>query len=328
MTGDEATPSAQLIPETAEFFATRNIPFGSSTDQAGAVRENLAEKRFESAADLAVIEGERLVGLVRLEALLAAPSETPLAEIMDADPPVVAPGLDQEIAAWRAVQRAESSLAVLDDENRFIGLIPPHRLLGVLLHEHDEDMARLGGYLRGTAAAREASEERISRRYIHRMPWLLVGLAGALVAAGIVGSFEHQLEETVTIAFFMPGIVYLADAVGTQTETIVIRGLSVGVRVPRVVRREVVTGVLVGATLGLAFVPVGLVAWGDTDVVLAVALSLFLACSIATAIALSLPWAFQRMGIDPAYGSGPLATVVQDLLSITVYLLVSQAIVG
>src|SRR3990170_111561 len=101
---------------------------------------------------------------------------------MDADPQVVAPGVDQEVAAWKAVQHGETSLAVVDAEGRFAGFIPPGRLLAVLLWEHDEDMARLGGFVRDTAAARTASEEPVARRFWHRLPWLMVGLLGALLA--------------------------------------------------------------------------------------------------------------------------------------------------
>jgi magnesium transporter len=148
------------------------------------------------------------------------------------------------------------------------------------------------------------------------------------MAAGIASAFESQLKKEITIAFFIPGIVYLADAVGTQTETLMIRGLSVGVSIEKVLRREIITGVLVGAALAGAFIPIGLLGWGETDVVIAVAVSLFLACSIATTIALFLPWLLNRVGVDPAFGSGPLATVIQDLLSITVYLLASLLIVN
>ena len=76
---------------------------------------------------------------------------------MDSDPPVVTPGVDQELVAWKMVERAESSMPVVDAEGRFAGLIPPHRMLGVLLAEHDEDLARLGGYL---ATSRLAEQRR------------------------------------------------------------------------------------------------------------------------------------------------------------------------
>jgi magnesium transporter len=246
---------------------------------------------------------------------------------MDRDPPIAKPGLDQEAAAWKAVEHGESSLAVVDEEGKLVGLVPPRRLLAVLLREHEEDMARLGGFMRGSEAARTASQESVALRFWHKLPWLLVGLAGAVFAADLVGAFEGRLEENVTLAFFLPGIVYLADAVGTQTETLVIRGLSLGVPIGRVMRREIVTGLLVGAALGAAFFPIGVLRWDQQDVALAVSLSLVAACSVATIVAMALPALFQRLGRDPAFGSGPLATVVQDLLSIIIYFAIATALV-
>jgi magnesium transporter len=284
-------------------------------------------RRFASAVDVAVLQEGRLVGLIRIEDLLAAEPERPCGEIMDASPPVVAPGVDQEQVAWKAVHQAESSIAVVDATGTFLGLIPPARLLEVLLWEHDEDIARLGGFLRDTAAARTASEERVLRRFWHRMPWLLVGLVGAVLAADVVGSFERDLEANVLIAFFLPGIVYMADAVGTQTEALIIRGLSVGVPIHRVARRELVTGLLVGAVLSAVLLPVVLLRWGEGDLALAVAVGLFGACSTATAVAMALPWLIHKAGRDPAFGSGPLATVIQDLLSILIYFGVASVLV-
>jgi magnesium transporter len=189
-------------------------------------------------------------------------------------------------------------------------------------------MARLGGFLHDTAAARASSEELISRRFLHRLPWLLLGLVGALAAAAIVGAFERQLEENVILVFFIPGIVYMADAVGTQTETLIIRGLSVGIPIRHVVRREILTGLLVGLALSLAFFPVALWRWDEQDVALAVSLSLFAASSTATLVAMVLPWFLTRLGKDPAFGSGPLATVIQDLLSILIYFATVSVIVA
>jgi magnesium transporter len=165
---------------------------------------------------------------------------------MDAKPPVVSPGVDQEVAAWTAVRHGESSLAVVDERGRFLGLIPPRRLLEVLLSEHEEDMARVVGVLVTGTEARLAAEEAVMRRLWHRIPWLLIGLVGAILSADLVSLFHAQLEKHVILAFFVPGIVYLADAVGTQTETLVIRGLSVGIPIARTVRRELITGALVG----------------------------------------------------------------------------------
>ena len=196
-------------------------------------------------------------------------------------------------------------------------------MLAVLLTEHDEDLARIGGYLAGTGRARRAAEESVMRRLYHRLPWLLLGLVGAMASALVVGAFEEQLDKKVLLAFFVPAVVYMADAVGTQTEAVLIRGLSVGVTVRGIALRELVTGLITGLVVGAAFVPFALLGWGDSGVAAAVALALFASCSIATLVAMALPWLFQRLGADPAFGSGPLATVIQDLLSIAVYLAIA-----
>jgi magnesium transporter len=318
----------QIIFETAGEHVARAVPIAAPTDTVGAIRRGLEGRRFETAAAVAVCDQGRLVGLLRIEDLLAASEEASAADAMDPDPPVVGPGVHQERAAWQAVQDGEATLAVVDEGRVFLGFIPPSRMLQVLLWEHDEDMARLGGFVHDAEAARQASQEPVTRRYWHRLPWLLVGLAGALISAGLIGAYERQLEANVLLAFFIPGIVYMADAVGTQTETLIIRGLSVGVKVRQVVKRELITGVLVGVTVAAAFYPLALWRWGDFEVAVTAALALLAACSTATVVAMALPYLLNRLGKDPAYGSGPLATVIQDLVSILVYFAIATAVIG
>jgi magnesium transporter len=207
-------------------------------------------------------------------------------------------------------------------------LIPRWTLLEILLEEHHEDMARLGGFLGTVAVARTASQEGVWRRVWHRMPWLGLGLAGTIVAAALLGQFEETLTDNVILAFFLPGIVYMADAIGTQSEAIIIRGLSVGVSIRAMVLREVLTGVFVGVLLSVLFYFAVLVGWGDPNAALVISLSLFAASSIASSVALLLPWTLDSFGIDPAFGSGPLATVIQDILSLLIYLAIAVVLLG
>jgi magnesium transporter len=128
------------------------------------------------------------------------------------------------------------------------------------------------------------------------------------------------------VAFFVPGIVYLLDAIGTQSEAIAVRGLSLaraGIR--HLLAGEVRTGMLIGACLGLAsFLPIWLI-FGDARLAGAVATAIFAAGTVAAALGLLLPWWIAHSGRDPAFGSGPLATVVQDIVSLLVYFAVVQA---
>jgi len=324
----EPIPVSEFISGTASEHVCRLVPVTSPQTTAGELRQTMAGVHFESATHIGVCDRGKLVGVLRIEDFFGALPDEKIGDIMDADPPLVAPGIDQEKAAWKAVQHGESALAVIDEGGVFVGFIPPDVLLAILLHEHEEDMARVGGFLRDSSMARTASEEAVTKRFWHRVPWLLVGLLGALLAADIVGAFEQQLQANVMLAFFIPGIVYLADAVGTQTEALVIRGLSVGVPIGRVVRQEILTGLIVGVALAAAFFPLGWWRWGDTSMAIAVALSILAACATASFVALSLPWTLNRFGIDPAFGSGPLATVIQDLLSVIIYLVIATVIMA
>lgn len=323
----DASNSPELLGAAAS-HATRRVPVAREDETAAEVRDGLVGAEFEHVEDVAVLDGEAFVGLVALDQLLAANADALVRDLMDPDPPSVAPDTDQEAAAWKMVRHREGSLAVVDEAGRFRGLIPPYRMLAVLLAEHDEDMAQLGGYLAGASMARHAALEPLGARLWHRLPWLLIGLVGAMASALLVGGFEHELDANVLLAFFIPAIVYMAGAVGTQTVTVLIRALSAGITVRAIVARELLTGVVMGVAIGAAFLAFALVGWGDTEVAVAVAVALVASCSMATIVAVALPALLQRLGRDPAFGSGPLVTVIQDLLSIAVYFAVVALIVA
>lgn len=322
------TENAHLSFETAAQHAVVKVPIVDPHQRIRDVRDILFGQSYESASHIVVCEAGLFRGVLRIEDALCAPAESSVASVMDPGAPIVGPGVDQEVAAWRAVHHKESALSVVDRNGHFVGIIPPHRLVAVLLSEHEEDLSRLGGFLNNASVARAASEEPAQRRFRHRIPWLLLGLGGALAAADLVGSFETQLQINILLAFFIPGIVYLADAVGTQTETIVVRGLSLGVPMSRMISRELLAGLAIGAALAMVAGPLVWWRWGDTGVAVSVGLAVLAACSTATVAAMALPWLFDAFGLDPAFGSGPLATVVQDLLSIWIYLFITTLVMS
>jgi magnesium transporter len=316
---------AALLGVAAE-HATRRVPIAAPSDHVGAVRERLVDGPYDAVEDVVVLDEERVVGLVPIEILLASPSDVRVDAVMDLEPPVVGPHTDQARVAHQMVDRAECSIAVVDADDRFVGLIPPHRMLAVLLSDYDRSLARLGGYASRGREARTAAEEPVRRRIWHRLPWLLVGLVGAMLSAVVMASFETQLERNVLIAFFVPAVVYMADAVGTQTETVLIRAMATGVTARSIARREITSGVVIGMLVASAFFLFALAAWGDASVATAVALALVASCSIASLVALVLPAVLRYFDQDPAFGAGPLATVVQDLLSVVVYLAIASVL--
>jgi magnesium transporter len=186
----------------------------------------------------------------------------------------------------------------------------------------------MAGILGKSEAARVALTSPPHTRALYRLPWLLVGMAGSALATAMVARFETALAAHIAVAFFIPAIVYLADAVGTQSEAVAVRGLSLsGGDLATLLAGEVSTGVLIGTALGLiAFLPVWLV-FANVALAATVSIALSVASSLASSMGLLLPWVFARLGLDPAHGAGPLATVVQDVLSLLIYFLVASALV-
>jgi magnesium transporter len=316
------------LPETAGHLAVTAVPIARADETVEAM-----QRRFRSAdyacSDLAIVTDSdaRYLGVVEAGRLFAADGDTSLSSLIRRDWPTVAPQTDQEHAAELACTAGVGVLPVVGNDGHAVGVLPPAVLLDVLAREHREDMHRLVGILRERDGARHALEDPPLQRVARRLPWLLVGLVMSTAATAVMTSFESALHANIAIAFFIPALVYLTDAIGTQTEAIAIRGLSLRKKpLPYILSTEILTGGVMGVALGLvAFFGVWVV-FGSATIGFGVGLSLGVAGMLASAIGLLLPWALSRLGLDPAFGSGPVATILQDALTILTYFIVMAAL--
>lgn len=324
-------PSAGSSPRPALFasdMAARrlnsSVPTGIPTDDVQTVLTRLRETPFDSVEAVYVLDAaQRLLGCVALGDLLRAEPAKCLSEIMS-PPPIAAQGHDdQEFVASLALHHKITEVPIVDADRRFLGVVSSRELMHILRHEHVEDLHRLAGIRAETRQARHCLEEPPLRRAKDRLPWLLIGLLGSIGATAVMVSFESALHRRVEIAFFIPGLVYLADAIGTQTEAVAVRGLSLShAPLSRLLWGELRTGLLIGLTLAVAVFPVTWLGFHDVRLAFSIAFSVFCAGAIATTVGLLLPWALSRLRQDPAFGSGPVATVIQDVLTLLIYLTV------
>lgn len=158
-----------------------------------------------------------------------------------------------------------------------------------------------------------------------RLPWLCLGLLGGILTTFIVSHYEALLTADVRLVFFIPLIVYLSDAVGTQTETIYIRSLnSRRINFLRYIFKET----LVGLGLGLFFgIILGVLAafWLHSLILgLTIGLTILINQICAPLLATIIPAFLRKNHTDPALGAGPVATIIQDLLSIIVYFVIAS----
>jgi magnesium transporter len=305
-------------PEAAGHLMVRAVAVADANAEARRAFCSLAGGRFDCLQNLHVVDADRrLLGVVPLTALAGAPPGVPVRRLMR---PVR--GLRERD---RVVPARESQLAappVVDAEGRLLGCIPPQAVLALGRRAHGRDVARIAGILH--AHAEDGGGHALGapplRRAAARLPWLLVGLVGSALTAAMVAGFEERLAAHIAVAFFIPAIVYLADAVGTQTEAAVVRGLSFGpIPLGRLLAGEAAAGALIGAALGALALPLVGFAMGDWALALAVSLAVGVGATAATLCGLLFPWLLARLGLDPAFGSGPVATVIQDALSLLLY---------
>lgn len=315
--------------ETSAAHVNPHAVVAHAAETAGTVRQRIRSHRHSNWDLVCVTDPDgRLLGSLTPAELLVLPDDAPLGPAARRHDIRVLPGTDQELMATLALHHGVTAMPVVDAADQVVGVVGPAQLMGILRREHVEDLHRLAGISRESAQALRAMEEPPLRRVRHRLPWLLVGLAGSMVATLVVSRFESALAAKPSLAFFVPGLVYLADAIGTQSEAVAVRGMSLShAGLPRLLGGEMRTGLLIGLLLALLAFPMVWVAFGELRLAVAVTLALAGASVVASVLGLLLPWVLARLGRDPAYGSGPLATIVQDVLSLLIYFACVSAIV-
>lgn len=161
-----------------------------------------------------------------------------------------------------------------------------------------------------------------------RAPALMIGLILGIGISFITSSFEEVLSKNVQVAFFLPFVVFVADAIGTQTEAIYSRDLKTGkAKFSNYLRKEFALGIIFGLIFGI-FSGIVILLWlKDASLALSVSIASLLTIITAPLIALFVAHTFQLAHKDPAAGTGPVATVIQDMLSVIIYGLVTSIII-
>ncbi len=282
---------------------------------------------------------DHLVGVVSLRQLVISPPDRPLAEIMEPDVVRVKTSDDREAVSWLVARYNLLALPVVDDSNRLVGIVTVDDVIDVIREEATEDMFRMAGA--GDAPiALDASGVLQSIR--SRLPWLFASWIGGIGASFIIHGFEEQLAKVALMAAFIPVIIGMGGNIGTQSLTIVTRGLALGQlqadQLLRVVSRELLVGLACGAFYGILLGGVGaLVAHLDAENLrfgdplsfgLTITVSLCAAMVIAAVVGSSVPMLFQRLSIDPAVATGPFVTTAVDVLGVLVYFASASVLLG
>lgn len=336
---------AQLPPEARRFTSTL---LGYPEDSAGRAmspryvslpetmtasdaleRVRAARLRPREVLVLPVVDASRrLVGVVDLPDVVTADGGTPVGILIRPDTYSVPVNEDQEVAA-RLIQEANLvALPVLDHEDRLVGVLTVDDAMEILEEEETEDAARAGGAEPIYVPYLDAGVFVLARA---RGTWLLLLVVAAALTVNVLQAFESTLEQVVTLAVFIPLLIGTGGNSGAQAATSVVRAMALGeVRIkdlPRILRRELVVGLLLGLILGTIAHPiVGLVfGWTFASVV---SLTLVVLCAWASFAGGLLPVLARQAGIDPAVVSAPLITTLVDASGLIIYFLIARVLLG
>ncbi len=292
--------------------------------------EDLLLKRtndFESINYVYILDHkQKLKGVLSVKEIFRQPKDKVVDRIMNKKLIAVRSHTDQERLVYIAIKHNIKAVPVTDSNGVFLGAVLSDKVLNVLYQEAREDLMKRAGIYKAEANYDNVSKIPLWRAVKHRLPWLFLGLLGGLLTAQIIGQFQATLAESIVLASFIPLIVYMADAIRTQMETFIIRDLAVNpmLNFGTYITRQFSLLMLISLIVSCSIFATIYVFQRDIKIAMVLGLSLFIAISSSFVTGLLIPYFLGRLKFDPANASGPVATIIQDLLSVTIYFLVAS----
>ncbi|GLP85483.1 magnesium transporter [Tritonibacter mobilis] len=264
------------------------------------------------------------VGQVTLGRLMSSRRTKPLIEIIEETFQVIPAAQDEEDVAYAFNQYHLISAPVVDEDGRLVGAITIDDAMAVLDEEHEEDILRLAGVGEGSLS------DRVSETTKQRFPWLAVNLVTAIFASLVIAQFEATIAQFVALAVLMPIVASMGGNAGTQSLTVAVRALATrdltGSNVWRVIRREVLVGLINGAIFAVVMGIIGVVWFGTPMLGVVIAAAMVINLVVAGLAGTVIPVILDRIGVDPALASGAFVTTVTDVVGFFAFLGLAGAV--
>ncbi len=268
-------------------------------------------------------EEDHLIGTVSPVRLLFSAKDTTISKLTERDPTAVRTDVDQEEIARMFSDYDLLDLPVVNQEGRLVGRVTVDDIVAVIEEEATEDI-----YEMAAISSLELEERSVVGIVRRRLPWLLVCLAGTLLAGGVIDTFSATLASAGALVLFVPAIMAMGGNTGIQTSTVTVRSLATGQLRKKggawAIWRELRIAFPMGLILSLLIFAVTRVWTGMLLMAGCVGLAMFTAIVFSALLGVVIPLLFRRLGVDPAVASGPLITTLNDCLSLGVYFTIAH----
>ena len=260
----------------------------------------------------------RLAGAIDLDRILRTNRTVKIEEIMHETRHAIPALMDQEEAAQIFEQYDLLSAAVVDENDRLVGVLTIDDVVDVIQQEAEEDLMRMGG------VGDEELSDSVLRASRSRVPWLLVNLITAFVAASVIGLFDATIEEIVALAILMPIVAGMGGNAASQTMTVTVRALATRdldiYNAGRIVRREMGVGALNGVIFALLIGTVAGLWFQSPEIGGIIAAAMIINMFVAALGGILIPLLLDRVGADPAVSSAVFVTAVTDTVGFFAFL--------
>ncbi|MCI8541216.1 MAG: magnesium transporter [Erysipelotrichaceae bacterium] len=260
-----------------------------------------------------------LKGVVSLRDIVSIPFDTNMLEITNPNVISVRYDEDQEQVAKTFEKYGFVMMPVVDEENHMLGVITVDDIMDVMQEEMTEDIHRLG-----QVGKEERIDSKLGESLKSRLPWLVTNLFTAVLAAMVISYFEGTISQVVSLATIMPIVTGMGGNAGTQSLTIVVRGLSLGElskeNALRILRKEIGVGMLSGLVIGILIASGAMLFEGNPVFGLVTGIAMFLNMMLANIAGYFIPVVLEKCHVDPALASGVFVTTVTDVLGFLFFL--------
>jgi magnesium transporter len=258
------------------------------------------------------------VGYVTLGRLLSSRRDMKLKDITEDSFRTFQVNEDEADVAYAFNQYHLISAPVVDEQGRLVGVITIDDAMNVLDEEHEEDILRLAG------VGESSMSDNVLETTRQRFPWLAVNLVTAIIASLVIAQFEDTIARFVALAVLMPIVASMGGNAGTQSLTVAVRAIATrdltGSNVWRVIRREVLVGLVNGLLFAVIMGGVGIIWFGSPALGLVIAAAMVINLVIAGLAGILIPVALEKLHIDPALASGAFVTTVTDVVGFFAFL--------
>lgn len=260
----------------------------------------------------------KLLGAIDLDQILRAKRAVKIGDIMQETRHAIPATMDQEEAAREFEQYDLLSAAVVDENDRLVGVLTIDDVVDVIQQEAEEDLLRMGG------VGDEELSDKVLATSRSRVPWLLVNLVTAFLAASVIGLFDDTIEKIVALAVLMPIVAGMGGNAGSQTMTVTVRALATKdldiYNAGRIIRREMGVGLINGIIFAVLIGTVAGLWFGDPNLGGIIACAIIINMFVAAVAGIIIPLVLDRFNIDPAVASAVFVTSVTDVVGFLAFL--------